>query len=274
MSAGPSLRELQRWMKRRVQPDSMADPGETPLNPQGGAPGEERMAVYAEGYLVRIREALDETYEAVRQVLGREAFADLARDYARRHPSRDYNLSRAGRHLPAFLAEHPLTRELPFLPDLAALEWAVSGAFHAFEQPPISSAELASLSEGTAGQAAQGFEVARLRFQPAVRLVSSEWPILDIWEQRKRPRGEVSVDLAGRPQRVLIFRQGVHVRCESLEPAQHDLLAGLLVGRTLGEACGELAAQEGAAELPLSGWFAGWVQRGLITGLAPAGSGQ
>lgn len=259
MSAGPSLQELQRWMKGRVQPGHAAEPGETPLNPQGGASGEERMAVYAEGYIVRIREALEEVYEAVRQVLGRETFADLARDYARRHPSRDYNLSRTGRHLPAFLAEHPLARELPFLPDLAALEWAVSESFHAFDQPLVSAAEFSSIPAERLGNA-------RLLFQPSVHLAASEWPVLDIWKQRKRPRGEVSVDLAGRPQHVLVFRQGVHVRCEPLEPAQHDLLAGLLAGRTLGEACGELAARAGSAELPLSDWFAGWVQRGLITG--------
>ena len=269
MKTEPTLQQLQRWMKGRIQPGRAADESaggavlseQAPLNPQGGAPGEERLAVYAEGYVVRIREALAETYEAVLHVLGRETFAELAVGYARRHPSREYDLGLAGRHLPEFLAEHPLTRELPFLPDLARLEWAAMEAFHAFEQPPLSTAELAGLP-------AEGLERAHFLFQPSVRLASFGWPVVEIWEQRKRPREEVSVELAGRPQRVLIFQQGGQVHCELLEPAQHELLAALLEGRPLGESFEAWVGRE--EQPPISAWFAGWVQRGLITGLASA----
>ena len=263
MGTAPALRELQRWMKDRVQPGRRPAelPGGTPLNPQGGASGEERMAVYAEGYVVRIREALEEVYEAIRHVLGRDAFTGLARDYARRFPSNHYDLGHAGRRLPEFLASHPLTRELPFLPDLARLEWAVSWAFHAFEQAPLSAEELAALSP-------EALEGARVRFQPSVRLVSSRWPVLEIWEQRKHPREEIRVELEGRPQRVLVFREGVRVRCEALEPAQHGLLESLLAGRPLGEACADLAD----AEQALSGWFAGWMARRLIIRLEREGA--
>ncbi|MBI3322462.1 MAG: putative DNA-binding domain-containing protein [Candidatus Omnitrophica bacterium] len=261
----PDLIELQRWMKRRIlpgRPDAVPAKEEF-LFPQGGVPGEERLGVYAEGYIVRMREALAEVYEAVEQVVGRETFAELAREYAACHPSRDYDLSKAGRQFPQFLAAHPTSRELPFLADLAALEWSVSEAFHSFEQPPMPTSQLADVPPGALGGI-------RIHFQPSVHRAHSAWPVLDIWEQRNRPREEVSVDLVDRPQRVLIYRQGVRVFCETMEPAQDDLLAGLLAGRTLGEACGDLLVDEGKGQVPISEWFAGWVQKGLITGVEPA----
>src|SRR3989338_7284763 len=85
------------------------------LNRQGPDPGQARLSVYAEGYLVRFRDALEEVYEAIHHILGDRSFAELSNAYATRTPSHDYNLSLAGRHLPEFLKRYPLTQELPFL---------------------------------------------------------------------------------------------------------------------------------------------------------------
>lgn len=260
--SGPSLADLQRWVKSRVRPAGDAPSGAPPdiLNPQRGTPGAERLAVYAGGYVARIRHALTEAYGAIRHVAGERAFTELARGYAERHPSHDYNLSLAGRHLPEFLAGWPLTSTLPFLPDLARLEWLVRQAFHAFEEPPFDPRRFAQLPLEDWGRA-------RLAFQPSVGLAASAWPILDIWAARTQPRSAVDIDLVNHPQRVLVFRQQLEVRCELLDERQHAVLAGLLAGRPLGAVCEELATQasQGVPRL-LRDWFAGWVARGLIIG--------
>jgi hypothetical protein len=227
------------------------------FNPQRGVPGAERLSVYAGGYIARTREALAEVYDAVRQVLGDRAFSEMADDYAKRYPSHDYNLSLVGRHLPEFLATAALAQQLPFLPDLARLEWLVCRAFHAFEQPTLNQARLTSLS-------LEEWQKAQLTFQPSTSVMASAWPILDIWESRTRPRKEISIDLVNRPQRVLVFRQRLHVRCELLTEAQYALLSGLLAGRALGVVCGELAASIAEAPLPVAEWFARWAGSDLI----------
>lgn len=257
----PSLHELQRWMKSRIRPGGGASPTaqavRVSLNAQRGTPGEDRMAVYAGGYLARMREALAEAYEAVHRVLGERAFTELAEGYARRHPSRDYNLSLAGRHLPVFLLDWPLTQALPFLPDLAALEWLVCQAFHAFDGSPLETAPLA-------GRPLEAWDRARLVFQPSVGVIASAWPILDLWDARTRPRGEIQIDLVGRPQRVLVFRQRLQTRCELLDARQFELLEGLLAGRTLGAVCDDFARQADDAPPPIAEWFARWAGQGLI----------
>ncbi|MDO8730148.1 MAG: DNA-binding domain-containing protein [Candidatus Omnitrophota bacterium] len=244
----PSLEEVQRWMVSRILPPERSGMAgvEVELNPQAGDPGAERLGVYSGGYLARMEEALEEAYPAVRHVAGRKGFHVLAHDYAARYPSRSYNLSRAGLHLPEFLKTHPLSGELPFLPDLARLEWAVAEAFHAFDHPPLDPARLSAIP-------AEDWGRIRLGFQPSLRFVASAWPILDIWEARNRPVAEVHVDLIGRPQRVMVFRQALQVRCELLDEPQETALRALLSGKSIGE-------------LPdlVPDWFSRWAAAGLI----------
>ncbi len=259
-ATGPSLLQLQRWMKSRIQPGGRELPSDAlpkALNPQGGDPGVERLLVHARGYFVRLEEALTETYEAVRHVLGAETFSTLAHDYARRYPSRNYNLSFTGKHFPEFLKTCPLTKELPFLPDLAKLEWEVGQAFHATEELPVNPTAFAGMAMGD-------WEHTRIIFQPSVRLVTSAWPVLDIWNARRQPPSEIKIDVVDRPQRVLLSRWGFQVRGALLEETPYALLEGLLQGKTLGEVCEALAHAPEGDSLPLAEWFSGWVLEGLI----------
>lgn len=259
----PSLREFQQWMKSRIRPSAQAaSSADNPLNPQRGIPGSTRMQVYAEGYTVRIREALAEVFEAVRQVLGEATFAELAESYATQFPSHDYNLSLAGRHLPEFLNGWPKTAELPFLPDLARLEWLVCVAFHAFDEPALSAQQQA------ASIAPSDWENLQVVFQPSVGAVASSWPILDIWEARSKPRESVDIPLVDRPQQILVYRHQLQVKCAPIDWAAFQLLESLLQGQTLGQACGKLA--ESCKETPpVAGWFSNWMQLGLIARCEP-----
>ena len=257
----PSLRELQQWMKARIHPGADASPSASDadrwLNPQRGAPGRERLSVYAAGYLARIREALMEVYEAVHHVVGNPEFSQLAEAYAVCHPSHEYNLSLVGRSVPEFLTTYALTQQLPFLPDLARLEWLVAEAFHAQEAPSLDPTSLKSVSPDM-------WDHLRLIFHPSVRLVDSSWPLLDIWHARTRKRHAIDIELVNRPQRVLIFRARFQVRCELIDEWQEVFLRSLLEGQTLGAVCAHVADRMGGVALPVAEWFSHWVRSGLV----------
>ena len=200
-------------------------------------------------------------YEAVRHVLGDQSFAALALTYATRYPSHEYNLSFAGRHLPELLAGSPYTRRLPFLPDLARLEWIVCQAFHAFEAPPMKVTHLASVPPDLWGRL-------RFSFQPSVGIVGSAWPIRDIWAARRQSREATDIIVEGRPQRVLVFRRGLEVTCELVDEPQAAVLSALLAGRTLEDAVA--TAVSGSAPADVTGWFAHWMRERLIVDAALA----
>ncbi len=254
----PSLRDVQRWIGAHIQPETtVSTAGDVRLNPQRNIPGISRLSVYAHGYQARLRQALAEVYESVHQVLGTGAFSELVDSYARRFPSRDYNLNFSGRHLPEFLVNSLWVQRLPFLADLAQLEWQVCQAFHAISYPPITPASLH-------GQSFEDWHRVRFIFQPSVSLVRSAWPILDIWEVRHRPRSEVNIDLVERPHNVVVSRSELQVRCQLVNLPQAILLEALLAGQTLDETCERLSGDCGENLPPIYEWFFQWTQQGWI----------
>jgi hypothetical protein len=176
------------------------------------------------------------------------------------HQSHEYNLSRIGRHLPAFLRSAPITQDLPFLPDLATLEWGVAQAFHAPWRTPLDPRALA-------GWSLDDWARATLGFQPSMRVLTSAWPIWDLWQARTQPRDTITIELIDRPQRVLVFRQERQVRCVLIDAAPAALLEALQRGAPLGPACQALAGEATAALL--QGWFERWGQEGLIVSCEP-----
>lgn len=262
---GPSLADCEEWFRKRIQPQERQRLSKTPpssapqlLNPQAGDAGEVRVSVYANGYPARVRESLAETYEAVHHVLGDERFLELVQSYALRYPSNDYNINYVGRHLPEFLEGSPLTKDFPFLVDLARLERLIWNAFHAFDGPPLAPGELAGIPM-------EDWETARIVFQPSVSLMTSRWPVLDIWRLRhSAPEEAAKSNREERPQRILVGRKEDQVRCELLDPDPYRLLEGLLRGESLGALCERLAEETAGETLPVTAWFSRWVQDGLI----------
>ncbi len=225
------------------------------------------MRVYADGYVARIREALAEVYEAVRHLVGEQAFTELAIAYAEARPSTDYNLSFVGRGLPGFLVGSPLTSRLPFLPDLARLEWLPGSGFHAFDAAPLE-------PRAITGRSLDEWAAMRVRFHPSVGCLASAWPVLDLWEARQQPRHTINLLLLDRPQQVLVCRHDERVRCDGVSREEADLIAQLLAGRPLGAACERLAEQGRVESLPVAEWFERWMRQGLIVGCERAAVGQ
>jgi hypothetical protein len=271
------LREQQRRLAALIlEPDRPASDDEL-LGLVGfsdAALARERLAAYVNGYPARIFEALDESFPAVRHLAGDAAFGEVVQRYSSRVPRGIYSLSDVGAELPAFLASDPIGERLPFLADLAALEWRIALAFHAHERAPLDPSSLA-------GWGLEHWERATIELQSSVAVVRSIWPILDLWNLRETPISEIDLELAGRAQTVLVSRDGFSVSCDLLDCAQAVVLEALLDGATLGVALERLAtpSEEDADESTASAgstasavstapavskWFAGWAARGLI----------
>ncbi|OGW85972.1 MAG: hypothetical protein A3C35_07335 [Omnitrophica bacterium RIFCSPHIGHO2_02_FULL_46_11] len=258
MTNAASLLEIQHWLKLQIHPD-VTYRGTLPenlLNSQGGLPGAERVQVYANGYPSRIRESLNEVYEAVHYVLGDEHFSDLCHAYAEHYHSRDYNLNFVGRHMAEFLKASPWIKEFPFLPDLAKLEWLIWEAFHAFDGEPFTPLQASKIPM-------EDWERAQFIFQPSAGLIASPWPILDIWRLRREARQGLRVDIK-RSQQILVGRKNDQVRCELIDKNQYRLIEGLLQKQTLGAVCEALAEETEEEALPIAAWFSNWIQEGLI----------
>jgi hypothetical protein len=252
------LRETQEWLARRILDGVQHDPAvDGVLTTPPGGDLSARLHAYADGYPSRLREALADTFPAVLHLIGEQQSIALTARYIAAHPPRSFNLNRAGDHLVDFLRQDQLAAALPFLPDLAALEWQMARAFHAAALPPLDPTQLAAWDE-------DAWPTAVLRFQPAVAVVSSPWPLRALHAARETPLDEIDLDLRDRPDHVLVRRDGHAVHCDGIEATEAQALRLLLAGQPLAGVMQQLADSDQDPDA-VGAWFARWMQLGLVT---------
>src|SRR5262245_46384928 len=122
---GPSLRELQQAFWDAVTRPGGVDadaPVLAVIDPSDRLTPAGRLDIYAGMYVARLTDVLREDFPRVEAILGHERFHDAVHAYLARHPSAHPSVRHVGRDFPAFVGGH--APDLPFLADLARLEWA------------------------------------------------------------------------------------------------------------------------------------------------------
>jgi hypothetical protein len=201
---------------------------------------EQRLAIYRANVAAAATKALGAAYPVLQQVVGDEFFHGLARAYQRVVPSTSGDLYDYGGAFAGFIAEFPHTQSLPYLPDLARLEWAVHRAYGAADAPTWDQQALAQVEPGR--QAALHFNWAA----GTAIVESSTFPIARIWMIHQPGfDGEFSVDWWIR-ESALVAREGLRVLVRALDAGEAAFIASSLAGAALGP-CAEqaLAADPG-----------------------------
>jgi hypothetical protein len=200
--------------------------------------------------------ALAFAYPIARQLVGEPFFEGLARAYALAHPSPSGDLNEFGAHFPAFVARYPQTRDLPYLPDAAQMEWLAHRAHFAADLPRFDPARLAGIPPAQYG-------ALPLRLAPGSCLLHSAWPLARIWEIHQQGyAGELSVDFSSPPGDFLVFRPNWHVTVESLAQGDYRFLAAANNGATLGEALESASAAD--LQFDCADALARWAAKGVL----------
>ena len=220
-----------------------------------------RLDVYAEGYFSRVAEGLAADFAALDRVLraayDEDGFRILIAHYLMEHPSRSQNIGDVGKHLPEFLRSYTFTQELPWLPDLARLEWAVIESFYADRMPALDLELLQAASE-------KQWESARFVLDSSTRLIETGWPVESI-RNGTISDNDACGDIAGENCHYLVHRQEREAEVFPVTSMQAKVLNWIRESHSLGTICGkvELNADEAAAASVMT-WFQEWVGQGLI----------
>ncbi|MFT3734031.1 MAG: DNA-binding domain-containing protein [Rhodocyclaceae bacterium] len=161
------------------------------------------LAVYRGNAVANAHKALQLAYPVIHQIVGEEFFEALARAYRDSHASRSGDLNEYGDDFAGFLAAFEHVADMPYLPAVAQLEWAVAAAERAADHVPLSMAELASFAPEQLGDL-------RLGLQAAARLMQAEFPVASIWLQHQPAYGDaLNIDL-GAAECCIVHRIGWH----------------------------------------------------------------
>jgi len=193
-------------------------------------PAARRFNVYRNNFRISLTDGLAAIYPVVEQLVGPEFFGYMADRYIRNHPSRSGNLHNHGFALADFLSRFPAASKLPYLPDVARLEWAYHEVFHAATPKTFEPKALEKV-------AAESYPKLRFDLGPACRLVRSTYPIFRIWHVNQEGYvGDQKVNLDAGPETVLLVRPELKVELRRLDPAKSAFLKTLESGNNLGEA--------------------------------------
>ena len=204
--------------------------------------------VYRAGVRGNHAAALAATYPVLKRLVGDAFFAEAARRYAAAHGSSSGDLNEYGAHLAEFIAGYPHAASLPYLADVARLEWACHECEQAGEAQAFDFAALAAVAPE---------DQADLRFSlhPSVRLVESIHPIVSI-HAANAPSSDGTPERTHGAELALVTRVAGRACVEACTAADFRALTSLAHGERLGDSA---AAPDALAR---------WVALGVVAGFS------
>lgn len=189
-----------------------------------------RVNVYRNNYKIGHEQALAAIYPAIQRIVGNEYFRYLAREYSRQYPSMSGNIHHLGKHLSQFLTTIYSLASLPYLQDVARLEWAYHELLHSRAGHPIPPAKLRRLALLEDG-------LINFKAQAVLQMLASDYPILTIWQVNNNDAMEVPpIDLGSGKNYLLLYRVGERVGIADVTRDEFEFVNDLCVGISLNEA--------------------------------------
>ena len=244
----PTLREVQAAFARGVLDPAESGAIASRVIAAGIAP-ERRLGVYRNNVRVSLRGVLEGCFPATRARLGPARFAALAERFIRAEPPARPQLTGYGAGFPAFLERSVDEAALPWLADVARLEWAREEAYYAADALPLALATLASIP-------AERYPELRFEPHPSLRLIRSAGPVYTLWRATLDDATEDSAPpvSSGRAEQVLVVRPELTVATRPIALADLLLVEALAEGLPLAEAAAR--AQSAQAGFDLQATFA------------------
>lgn len=188
-----------------------------------------RVAVHRNTVQASLAEVLATAFPVVKRIIGDEFFANFIRRFIVAYPPRAPQLCDYGGDLPAYIAASDQLKTLPYLADVARLEWARGEAYFAADADPLPVERLGMLS-------AEQLPDAQLVLHPATRVISSAYPIHRIWTVNQPDVEDVpQVDMTV-AEAVLVLRSGFHVVTRKITAGDAAFLTALGAGQSLSNA--------------------------------------
>jgi hypothetical protein len=274
---GPALHEVQALLYELITAPAgvargLAARGLAPVALEAVVVGDERLSatarldIYANMYFFRILDVLRGELPRVRAAVGDDAFHDLITDYLLAvrpaHPS----LREVGARLPAYLAQHPLGLERPWLAPLARLERVHRELFDGPDAEPLTAERVRALGP-------DAFVRWEVGLAPCHAILEHAYGIAAVWEPLATGQAVTPQTLQ---ETLLVWRPGLAVRHRVVVgAAERAMLAALEKGpAALGTLCEIFvatatagASDEGAVADLAAGAFqvlAGWIDDGLL----------
>lgn len=191
---------------------------------------ETALDIYRNNFRGNLHDALAGAYPVIEQLVGKEFFRFLTRQYIGQHHSRSCNLNHYGDQMANFVTAFEPARDLVYLADVASLEWACHLSYLAPDADTLSIVRLSQISQ-------EQYPFLVLLTNPACHVVQSCYPIADIWHAHQLDASNnFHIDLETGPCNALVSRKDGVVMVSKLTEADTLWMKALRDEIPLGEA--------------------------------------
>lgn len=225
-----------------------------------GKPSAKRFAVYRNNVAAGLIEALGAAFPAVRRIVGDAFFSAMARVYAAHHPPRSPVMLGYGETFAGFIDTFEPAADVPYLADVARLEWAWLASYHAAEAAALDPALLAGMPQDR-------LPALRLALHPSLHVVRSAFPVVSLWRMNIDGMAVRAIDI-GKGEDALVVRPDAEVEVRVLPRSAAVFIQGLAAGISVASAAA--VALDGDADTDLAGTLRGLLALDAIVGLSPA----
>jgi hypothetical protein len=174
------------------------------LRAWNGSDATRRFSVHRNNVVGSLVDAVADIFPVVQALVGTEFFRAMAAVFVRARPPRSPLMHQYGGEFPAFIEGFAPARSLPYLADVARLEFARVQACHAADAQPLTTEDAGKLL-------AAGVDLAALRpvLHPALRWLRSAHPVVSLWAAHQ---GEGALeDIALQAECALVVRPAFDV---------------------------------------------------------------
>lgn len=216
-----------------------------------------RLGAYVAHAGATAERVLSAAYPTVQALVGDEAFALLARALWRRHPPRRGDVGWFGEALPGFIADDEQLADVPYLGDVARLEWALTRA----ESAADATSDTASFQWLTEIDP----EALSAVLAPGAALITSVWPVHAVWQAHQVGAEEPDPFAAARralqaqvAETAWVWRAGWKARVCCVGARDARFLQALTEQASLSQALNEAGADFDFAACLQQGLTQGW----------------
>jgi hypothetical protein len=218
---------------------------------------EARVDIYANMYFYRLLDALKEDFPATLAVLGDDNFHNLVTGYLLEYPPTEPSLYYCGKHLAAYLRDHPMREGAPFIADLAAVERAVVEVFHGPDAAALEPDSLRAIAPAD-------WPALKLAIQPSAQILALDWRVSELLRAVEENREWTPADRGS--HKILVWRRDARALYRELDQTEADALEAVSRGATFAEIC-EVVAAGGGEQDPvatMNRMLARWLADGLL----------
>ena len=178
---------------------------------------DQRLQIYRNNYRETLTSSLEAYFPSVLTFVGEQFFKGAAKAFVQLHPPVEARLSVYGSAFGDFLREWEHAQTIPYIGDLADLDFRIARAQDASEGPGID----------TVADALAAFHSGSLALQPYVFVVVSNWPVGSLWMAAAGHIPPEAVHLNAGGQNVLVIRSGGAVEMQMVDDISARLLTWL-----------------------------------------------